>query len=212
LSYLDQIDRLRKRLKESLPGVAAQEKMAARVIPMPDEIPSNVRSSAVMVLLFPKQDVLNLLLIVRTIDGRAHSGQVAFPGGRMEPTDKDLAATALRETWEEIGISADKIDVLGALTSLYIPISNFNVFPFVGFLKDAAEAYELSKNEVASVWEVSLTDLFAPANKITTDIIPSSRPDMVLQHVPAYSLPDKPIIWGATAMMLSELEVCWLTR
>lgn len=179
--------------------------MAARVVPMPDTIPADARSSAVMVLLFPKEDLLHLLLIERTKDGRAHSGQIAFPGGRVEKTDKDFISAALRETREEVGIPSDEIEVLGALSSLYIPISNFNVFPFVGFTKEAASAYQLSQNEVASVWEVPILDLFASEHKIITDVIPSSRPDIVLR-VPGYQLPNRPIVWGATAMMLSELE------
>ncbi|PZF72826.1 coenzyme A pyrophosphatase [Taibaiella soli] len=181
--------------------------MAARVLPMPDEIPKNARSSGVLALLFPKQEELNLLLIERAIDGGKHSGQVAFPGGRYEQTDKDLEATALRETKEEIGIGSDTIEVLGALSCLYIPVSNFNVYPFVGLSAPPA-TYILSEREVASVLEVPLAELFAPSAKIKTEVRPSSRPDLVLE-VPAYQLAGKPIIWGATAMMLSELEAVW---
>ncbi|WP_123985307.1 NUDIX hydrolase [Taibaiella soli] len=207
MTYSEQIERLKKRLQEPLPGRSFQELMAARVLPMPDEIPKNARSSGVLALLFPKQEELNLLLIERAIDGGKHSGQVAFPGGRYEQTDKDLEATALRETKEEIGIGSDTIEVLGALSCLYIPVSNFNVYPFVGLSAPPA-TYILSEREVASVLEVPLAELFAPSAKIKTEVRPSSRPDLVLE-VPAYQLAGKPIIWGATAMMLSELEAVW---
>ncbi|XZF13121.1 NUDIX hydrolase [Chitinophagaceae bacterium MMS25-I14] len=198
-------DWLAYRLKQPLPGMRAQEKMAGRVLPMPEEIPADARSSAVLALLFPKEDLLNLLLIQRSVDGGAHSGQISFPGGRYELSDSSLEYTALRETNEEVGVDTASVSVLGALSRIYIPVSNFNVFPYVGFTPQKPNPYTLSRDEVADVLEIPLVQLFDPAHKTTADVRPSSRPGMLLR-VPAYQLPDGPMIWGATAMILSELE------
>jgi 8-oxo-dGTP pyrophosphatase MutT (NUDIX family) len=198
------IDQLQRLLQQELPGIPAQERMAARVVPMPDTIPAHARSSAVLSLLFPHEEELHVLLIKRTEDGHAHGGQISFPGGRQEPSDADLKATALREAQEEVGLLSADVELLGALTQLYIPVSNFQVFPFVGFSERKPE-YKLSKEEVAYVLEVPLRRLFAPESKIVARVRPASVPGMVMK-VPAYVLPDEHIIWGATAMMLSELE------
>lgn len=195
---------LRKRLQQPLPGMRAHELMIGRVLPLPNEIPVSARPSAVLFLLFGKETNLHLLLIQRTADGHAHSGQVSAPGGRWEPADADLRTTALRETEEEVGIAPAGVNVLGALTPLYIPVSNFLVHPFVGYMP-ALPALQPSVLEVARTLEVPLDGLFHPSAKVTTVVRPHSVPGLVMQ-VPAYKLADGTIIWGATAMMLSELE------
>ncbi len=199
------IEALRARLQLPLPGLAAQERMTGRVLPMPEEIPASARPSAVLFLLFGEEQNLRLLLIQRTADGRAHSAQISAPGGRWEPADADLRTTALRETEEEVGIAPKYVDVLGALTPLYIPVSNFLVHPFVGYVP-ALPALSLNAHEVQRTLEVALGLLFSPAAKIQTEVRPTSAPGLVL-NVPAYALEgDDSIIWGATAMMLAELE------
>jgi 8-oxo-dGTP pyrophosphatase MutT (NUDIX family) len=198
------IDRLRSKLAGPLPGRVAQERMTGRVRPMPEVIPEHARDSAVLQFLFPINNELHLLLMRRTEDGRAHSGQISFPGGRHEPEDASLMITALREAEEEVGIIASEVHVLGALTPMYIPISYFMVHPFVGW-SDKRPDYLPSKNEVSEILEVPVAYLFNPDNKITTDVQPSSMPGVTFT-VPAYNLPQGGFIWGATAMMLSELE------
>jgi len=207
LPYSATIENLQKALAEQLPGRAAQELMTGRVLPMPDQVPDDARPSGVLLLLFPKEQALHLLFIRRTEDGRAHSGQISFPGGKQEPTDADLRATALREAQEEAGIISGEVSMLGALTPLYIPISNFMVYPFVGYSGSMPE-YNISEHEVAEIIELPVEWLFEEARKIITTLRPSSRPDMQLS-VPAYQLADGSYIWGATAMILSELEVVW---
>jgi len=204
LAYLQKIEWLRQRLTEPLPGHLAQEKMAARVVPMPLTIPQDARPSAVLCLLFPVDADLHVLLMKRTPDKSAHSGQVSFPGGSQDPSDVDLKSTALRETYEEIGISPSNIDVLGALTPLYIPVSKFHVFPYLGFINEI-NAYNISHSEVAHVIELSLNNLFHPDRKTMVDVVSPAMPQ-VIRNVKAYKLEDGTIIWGATAMMLSELE------
>ncbi len=200
----DKIEWLRERLKQPLPGRTAQERMTGRVISMPVKVPENARPSAVLCLLFPLNDELHVLLMKRREDNTAHSGQVSFPGGSYEPTDADLKATALREAQEEVGILSSEVDILGALTPLYIPVSNFNVYPFVGYAKQRPE-YNLSHNEVSYTIEVPLATVLQPERKIKTDVTSPVLPT-VIRNVNAYKLEDGTIIWGATAMMISELE------
>ncbi len=187
-----------------LPGLAAQERMMGRVVTMPLTVPENARPSAVLCLLFPVDDELHVLLMKRREDKTAHSGQVSFPGGSYDETDADLKATALREAQEEVGIMSADVEILGQLTSLYIPVSNFNVYPFVGYAKQKLE-YNLSQNEVAYTLEVPLKELLHADRKSVTEVTSPKFPD-VKRKVNAYVLNDGTIIWGATAMMISELE------
>ncbi|OSZ82460.1 hypothetical protein CAP35_04100 [Chitinophagaceae bacterium IBVUCB1] len=204
MNITDTITKLQHRLQQPLPGLAAQNNMAARVRELPAELPADAKQSAVLALLFPKNEALNLLLIKRVADGKAHSGQISFPGGRRDDTDDGLQHTALRETQEEVGIAPDKIQVLGALTSLYIPVSYSNVFPFLGYTHTLPQ-YVLSANEVQYTLEVPLHDFFAPERKIVTHITPEAFPHITLK-APAYQWNDNHLIWGATAMIIAELE------
>jgi 8-oxo-dGTP pyrophosphatase MutT (NUDIX family) len=203
--FTDKIEWLRNRLGQPLPGIAAQELMIGRVVAMPRTVPENARPSAVLCLLFPMNGELYLLLMKRREDKTAHSGQVSFPGGSFEQSDKDMRSTALRETREEVGILPSEIDVLGALTPLYIPVSNFNVFPFVAYTPERP-SYTLSKNEVSYTIEVPLLTLLNAETKTVTDVTSPAVPG-VIRKVSAYKLNDGTIIWGATAMIISELEV-----
>ena len=204
MDYGKQITYLEEKLKGPLPGAAAQRKMASKVRGISMDIPPDAKESAVMGLLFPKENDLNLLLIKRTEDGRPHSGQIGFPGGRREDADDNLLITALRETHEEVGIPSTSITVLGALSSLYIPVSKSNVFPYIGFTSQQPE-YVLSADEVQYVIEVPVRELFDPAIKSIKSITPSAFPDITLT-TPVYEWQPEHIIWGATAMMIAELE------
>jgi len=205
LSYTDKIEWLRERLKKPLPGRSAQERMMGRVVVMPDKLPDDARPSAVLCLLFPLNDELHVLLMKRREDKTAHSGQVSFPGGSYDITDADLRATALREAQEEVGIVSGEVDILGALTPLYIPVSNFNVYPYVGYARKRP-TYDLSHHEVAYTLEVPLNTLLHADRKTVTEVISPKFPE-VKRKVNAYVLDDGTIIWGATAMIISELEV-----
>ncbi len=196
---------LKERLAQGLPGNAAQELMGARVKEMPAAVPDTARPSAVLSLLFLHNDTLHTLLIERTADGRAHSGQISFPGGRYETADNDLETTALREANEEVGIVPADVEILGGLTPLYIPVSNFIVHPFVGY-SDRQPVYSLSSNEVARIIEMPLDELLHPERKTRVEV--TSPVDKTFRRaVPAYKLTDGSIIWGATAMIISELQV-----
>ncbi len=198
------IDLVTKRLCETLPGRAAHEKMLGRVKNMPTQLPENARQSAVLCLLFPKNGELHVVLMKRMEDNTPHSGQVSFPGGRFEEEDIDFQATALREAQEEVGIKPTDVQVLGPLSSLYIPVSNFNVNPYLAYHASHPD-YQLNIDEVRHVLEVPLSRLFAPDTKKRTNVVSPAIPNQTFE-VNAYILPDNTIIWGATAMILSEIE------
>ncbi len=200
----ENLEKIRKRLQEPLPGLEAQERMMGRVKRIPGEVPATARPSAVLCLIFPLNNEPHVLFMKRKEDNTPHSGQVSFPGGSYEHTDADYKATALREAQEEVGIMSADVDILGALTSLYIPISNFNVYPYVGFSAQQP-TYNLSRAEVSYVLEIPLSQLFDPAIK---NVVNVSSPAVqgVQFKVNAYIPDGKTVIWGATAMILSELE------
>ncbi len=204
MDAFEQIARLKEKFNQPLPGLDAQNRMASRVRPLPDKIPADARDSAVLALLYPHDESLAILLIKRIDDGKAHSGQISFPGGRKDPEDIDLAATALRETNEEVGIMTSQIEVLGGLTSLYIPVSNSQVHPYVGFAAQK-QHYILSPGEVQYTLDVPTRELFDNNKKIVTHITPAAFPTITLK-APAYKLDEDHLVWGATAMILSELE------
>ena len=166
----------------------------------PNDRPAEpARQSAVLVLLYPRRDELHLPLIVRpTYDG-AHSGQVAFPGGGFEEGDANLTATALRETEEELGIAPQDMQVLGELTQLYIRPSNYQVHPTVGRIA-YRPAFQPNVREVAQLLEVPLNTLLDPAHLCRERWHLQDRSALV----PFFAIQGQ-TIWGATAMMLSEL-------
>ncbi len=197
------IDSLKKKLHFPLPGIAAQLKMAhATRRHLKDIADTKPVLAAVLAVLFPKNGEWHILLIERRkVDGDKHSGQIGFPGGKSENGDGNLMITALRETEEELGINRQDISILGALTELYIPVSNFLVHPFVGYLT-YPPTYQLQQNEVDGVLEIPLSHFLDISKRKSIDIRISSN--LILKNVPYYDVNGK-VLWGATAMMLSEL-------
>jgi len=192
-------------LMNELPGREAQLRMAHITRSRYVEAPPEARVAAVMLTLFPKEENWNLLLIKRkTVHGDRHSGQIGFPGGKFEPEDGTLIQTALRETEEEVGIARREINVLGPLTDLYIPVSNFVVHPYVGVL-DRQPAYRLQESEVSKVVEKPIRHFLDPTARKITDIRVGEG--LSLKNVPYFDLEGE-VLWGATAMILSEfLEI-----
>lgn len=194
-----------KLIQVPLPAEAAHHKMAPseRILFLEnlDIDALNPKIAAVMMLLYPKNGVTHLALIVRNSYAGVHSAQIAFPGGKYEQTDANYQLTALRETHEEIGIHPDKIEIIRGFTSLYIPPSNFKVYPFLGICKEEIE-FILDPIEVAGIIELSLTDFFADELQINAEVNTSYAKTI---ETPAYKIKNH-IVWGATAMMLSELK------
>ncbi|WP_348824585.1 NUDIX hydrolase [Flavobacterium aestuarii] len=160
------------------------------------------RNAGVMMLFYPKAGETHLVLIVRNSYEGVHSSQIAFPGGKYEEEDIDLKHTALRETHEEIGIPLDKIQVLKAFTQLYIPPSNFMVYPFLGVCLEDISFCPDSK-EVAGIIELPLSTFLSDSIVVGAKINTSYAKSI---EVPVFKI-DEHIVWGATAMMLSELKI-----
>ena len=199
------ISTLAQILRQPLPGFEAQEQMMSRRFKHLDpkmyrQPPADARQAAVMLLLFEKEQRWHTTLMQRPESQYAHSRQVSFPGGSLEPDDPDLEACAKRETEEEFGIPRSSIQVIGALSQLYIPASGFLVQPYVGHLNQAP-TYQPNASEVEEVLEVPLAHLLDQQRRKLTEITVSSG--MVLKDIPYYDLHNK-VVWGATAMMLSE--------
>ncbi len=203
-SYRHFLDGLSRSLATELPGTMAQHEMAPPHRLNEQRNPAKKKTyleAAVLALFYPEKDApdeAKLLLTVRT-DGMAkHAGQIAFPGGRRE-TGEDLVDTALRETDEEVAIPKQLIEILGALTPLYIPLSNFCVYPFVGAI-DTYPDMAAASEEVASIFGVSVPDLVDPALRRTVMRDIREKP----LEIPYFALNGE-FVWGATAMMLAEL-------
>jgi 8-oxo-dGTP pyrophosphatase MutT (NUDIX family) len=199
------IQQLQARFAAALPGTEAQFKMthSIRVHSTPPR--SDAKIAAVLLLLYPKNETWHTVLIRRVATGNPddkHSGQVSFPGGKQDATDKNLAHTALREVEEEIGIPQENIEILGQLTELYIPVSNFLVYPFVGYTKEMP-VFKLQATEVKAVLEVPIAHFCTDLHRKTTDM--RFSPHIILKEVPYFDVFGN-IVWGATAMMLSEFS------
>ena len=159
------------------------------------------RKAAVLMLIYPKKQIAHLALIVRNTYPGVHSSQIGFPGGKVEEYDADLKETALRETHEEVGIHPNKVQIIKTFSEIYIPPSNFLVAPFMGISHEEL-IFIPDLEEVKRVLEFPVAD-FLDEKSITKTKMPTSY--AVDIEVPAFMV-DKYIVWGATAMMMSELK------
>jgi len=160
------------------------------------------KKSSVLILLYPGREYPQptFVVILRPTYEGIHSGQISLPGGRFELTDEDIKQTALRETYEEIGIDPAEVTIIGQLTQLYIPPSNYLVQPFVGFTS-GSPAFNPQPEEVEQIIEIPLTTLLDENNLVQKEIsvgdIQFSTPSFVINGT---------TIWGATAMILNEFK------
>ena len=195
------IEDIKQALTQPLPGKKGQELMAP--IPITSKfdrwpIPEDCREAGVLLLLYEKDAELHITLTRRHTYPGVHSGQIAFPGGRREG-DETLRETALRETYEEVGVSPGKLEVIGQLSRLYTPPSNFCIFPFVAY-SAGRPAFQPDAREVAELIETPFNLFLDPATQ-----------KKELWHFENFGERNVPFfdvfghkVWGATAMILSE--------
>ena len=159
------------------------------------------KCAAVLILIYPLADGrLHAVLTLRNADLSGHSGQVSFPGGGREAQDASMTDTALRETCEEIGICGQSLSIIGSLPRFYIPVSHYDVYPTVAFL-DRLPYFAPNSAEVAEIFSFALEDLLRPRFKCVEQRVIRGHE----VRVPYYKVQGHKV-WGATAMMLSELE------
>ena len=193
---------IRHDLAGPLPGKAAQYRMAPQLGASRESYDTpraDARQGGVLALFYPSGDRLNLPLILRPTYTGVHSGQVGFPGGGFDPLDSDLTATALREAYEEVGVHPSELTVLGHLTPLYVFASNYLVLPTVAWT-DYRPEFRPDPYEVAQLIEAPLLDLLDEENRRSEQWDLRGR----ISEVPFFAIQGH-TVWGATAMMLSEL-------
>lgn len=196
---------IKTKLLQPLPGRVSHLKMSTKArleeLARLNGNSNNAKKSAVLILLFHKNEKLKVIFIRRSFYVGIHAGQIAFPGGRFEEEDIEVKNTALREIEEEIGVSRDKIEILGRLSDIYVPPSNFMISVFVGYVEQEP-IFKPDKREVAEIIEVDMDDFIAE-NVIQEKefVVPSNNYSV---KAPYYKVKNADI-WGASAMVMTEL-------
>ena len=195
------IKNLKTRLTHPLPGKKAQSIMMVKSkLPLQDNNDlKNSKHSAVLILLFYKNNTWNFYLTKRTQYVNYHKGQISLPGGVLEGNEL-LKETALRETEEEIGVKSKDINLIGELTPLYIPVSNFKIFPFIGWLKNKPKI-KIQNKEVERIFSISIDEFILDSTqKYKNDILRGNKVE-----IPYFDINNE-IVWGATSVILSEFK------
>ena len=199
------VKKLERLLKEPLPGRLGHLTMLPQPI---DEkrfsVREDHRKGAVLMLFYPDSHNSFVPFIKRPEYPGVHSGQIAFPGGKWEPFDRDLSVTALRESEEEIGVYAEKVTLLGKLSDVYIPPSNFLVSPYIGFISEKPD-FKPEPKEVERIISCPFPVLLDKEIRKLTQVKGSSGPRF---ETPYFDIENE-VVWGATAMMLGEFTYLW---
>ncbi|MEM6525343.1 MAG: CoA pyrophosphatase [Bacteroidota bacterium] len=197
------IQKLENKLTRPLPGTKAQSRMTPSGfsdVRFNRELMDQARLSGVLILLYKKQNEWYFPLTLRHQYNGAHSGQVSLPGGKKEDTDENVVHTALREAREEVGITPGDLEVMGQLTDLYIPPSNFKVTPTLAYTHQPPR-FEIDTFEVKELIETPLS-MLADSGRIKTK--PMEFGKGYSAEMPYFDVYGH-VVWGATAMILSEL-------
>jgi len=202
----DQVSYIQHLTKElnNLPGESAHldmlpfRKASSQALKMAKDY----RLSAVLLLLHERDGQPHFVLTQRNQYKGKHSGQISFPGGKIEPQDPSTHHTALRETHEEIGIHPREVNVMGLLTQVYIPVSNFLIHPYIGFSPESISP-QPDPREVSKIIHCSTSALMDESNRIKTRIQLDNG--VTIKDVPAFDF-EGHIVWGATAIILNEFK------
>jgi len=195
------ITQLKITINNDLPGEESHQKMRV-IYDQSIELPfSEINSTpaAVLILLYLADNEIYFFLTKRTDELKHHKGQISFPGGTQEGNEK-LIDTALRETQEEIGINKTSISIIGTITPLFVPVTGFMIYPFIGYSLNKLNP-KPDPVEVATIFSVNISDLLNKENR-TTEIRNIRGYDV---QVPYFKLNDYQV-WGATSMILSEFR------
>lgn len=195
------IKNLIQQLEQPLLGKSAQMSMMVTPrLPFPKiNFDKKGIPAAVLILLFPKNNDWYFYLTKRTDTVDHHKGQISFPGGVVE-NGESLENAALRETWEEIGVKENKIQLIGALSSFYIPVSGFEMFPYIGWIKEEPKII-IHEKEVDRIISVSLKTFMSDSTQKTKKDTLRGFP----VNIPYFDL-DNETVWGATSMILAEFK------
>lgn len=203
MNYEELVQKLSKGLSQPLPGKIAHLRMSPSPVDVKrfdPKLPENYNRSAVLLLFYPDGNDAYFPLIKRPIYKGVHSGQIALPGGKYEEIDQDLAQTALREANEEVGINPSKVELLGKMTDLFIPPSNFLVSPYLGITKEKP-VFVPEEKEVNRILLTPVRTLQSPEILKRRELLMG---DKFKLDTPFFELEGE-TVWGATAMILSEL-------
>lgn len=192
---------LKKALDADLPAAASHQKMlppGRRLTSLENEL-SLVKQSSVLLLIFPDGDRLFTCLMKRPVTMKHHPGQISLPGGQLEKEDISAQMAALREAREEVGIDPNEIEMLGKLSDLYVEVSRFSIQPFIAWA-DKKPEFMLNSGEAERLIFFPISD-FVENELISETLIDTLTGSLTIRYYPL----DGEIIWGATAMILSEL-------
>ena len=197
------IEKLRTELLTNLPGVEAHLRLAPEIrkIDLKNGIePNHALESAVLILLYPVENRLHTVVILRNEYDGPHSGQISLPGGKYEESDIDFLFTAIRESQEEIGINPSDIEIVGQLSRFYVRPSNFIVYPFIAYQPSRPE-FKPDPTEVQRIIEIDILKELN-LNKIVNRTLTFKNNIQV--NAPGFAVGGE-FLWGATAMIMSEL-------
>ena len=195
------ITQLKITINKDLPGEESHQKMRV-IYDQSIELPFskiNSTQAAVLILLYLADNEIYFFLTKRTDELKHHKGQISLPGGTQEGNEK-LIDTALRETQEEIGINKTSISIIGTITPLFVPVTGFMIYPFIGYSLNKLDP-KPDPVEVATIFSVNISDLLNKENR-TTEQRNIRGYDV---QVPYFKLNDYQV-WGATSMILSEFR------